>query len=404
MKKQASLSAMKARRRNVSDSPQTNRRRSSRLSAIDELLLKIPIDLIIEIFSRLPLKSIARCRCVSKQWASVLRGSDFTQFFLTKALARQQLLFYCQKEKEVSFFSSVQPQNVVDEDSSPTAAVDHHMTFPFQRAETISSSVNGFLCINDDREVVWVICNPSTRQSFTLPKMKTRRRSRKIKFLGYDPIEKQHKVLAMIMLEKSVVDHQVLTLGNGNMTWRLIECGIPHYFPGLTSICINGVLYYTARGSSVDDMIVCFDVRSEKYSFVRAAERGMHFATLINFQGKLASTKAARHYFISGRSKSFEIWILDDPEKHEWSKCKFRLPLMWGSPAVKRFVSFVGVTATNEFVFSSFSSEPFYVYYYNFVKNSITRVQIEGMGGFKWDYRVGIFLNHVEDVKLMELF
>ncbi|WZY92696.1 hypothetical protein YC2023_065025 [Brassica napus] len=49
------LSAMNSRRRNVSESPQTIRRCSSRLKEIDELLLEIPIDLVIEIFSRLPL-------------------------------------------------------------------------------------------------------------------------------------------------------------------------------------------------------------------------------------------------------------------------------------------------------------------------------------------------------------
>ncbi|CAF2096374.1 BnaCnng56100D [Brassica napus] len=49
---------MKSRRRNVPEDPQTIRRRSSRLSA-DELLSKMPTDLVIEIFSRLPLKSIA---------------------------------------------------------------------------------------------------------------------------------------------------------------------------------------------------------------------------------------------------------------------------------------------------------------------------------------------------------
>ncbi|KAF3611492.1 hypothetical protein DY000_02044497, partial [Brassica cretica] len=223
MKKQVSPSAMNSRWRNVSESPQTIRRCSSRLNEIDELLLKLPIDLVIEIFSRLPLKSIARCGCVSKQWASVLHGPDFTN---------------------------------LDEDSSPIAAVDQHMSFPFRRVYAISSSVNGFvcitsgrarqccplppslpppLCITDDRrikgrktrELVWVICNLSTRQSFTLPKMKTRKRIGKIRFLGYDPIEKQHKVLAMISHDDGLVEHQVLILrGNGNLTWRMTECGI----------------------------------------------------------------------------------------------------------------------------------------------------------------------------------
>ncbi|KAF3560302.1 hypothetical protein F2Q69_00011551 [Brassica cretica] len=170
-------------RLSVSESPQTiRRRRRSRLSAIDELLRKLPIDLIIEIFSRLPSKSIARCRCVSKWWASVLLRPDFTELFFTKSLARPQLLLARQKEgeNEAIFFSSPQPNN------------PHHDSSPIVTA------------IRD-----------------------------------------------------------VLTIrGNRNLTWRRIECGIPHSFPG-----------------------------SEKYNFVKLMGREMHDATLINFQGVFKTHK-----------------------------------------------------------------------------------------------------------------
>ena len=113
-------------------------------------------------------------------------------------------------------------------------------------------------------------------------------------FLGYDPVEKQHKVLSVTILDKCVVEHRILTLGTGNMKWRLIECDVPHSYPGTKSICINGVLYYNARDSNGDDMVVRFDVRSEKYSFVNFIERRMLPVTLINFQGKLASVRLSR--------------------------------------------------------------------------------------------------------------
>ncbi|CAN6834078.1 unnamed protein product [Brassica oleracea] len=87
---------------------------------------------------------------------------------------------------------------------------------------------------------------------------------------------------------------QPQNLGIGNMTWRLIECDVPHSYPGTKSICINGVLYYNARDSNGDDMVVRFDVRSEKYSFVNFIERRMLPVTLINFQGKLASVRLSR--------------------------------------------------------------------------------------------------------------
>ncbi|CAA7045649.1 unnamed protein product [Microthlaspi erraticum] len=53
----------------------------------------IPTDLIIEIFSRLPGKSIARFRCLSKLWSSTLRRPFFTELFLTRSSGRPRLLF-----------------------------------------------------------------------------------------------------------------------------------------------------------------------------------------------------------------------------------------------------------------------------------------------------------------------
>ncbi|CAN6826202.1 unnamed protein product [Brassica oleracea] len=51
----------------------------------------IPDDLLVEIFSLVPLKSVARFSCVSKYWASILRHHDFTELFLTKSLTCRRL-------------------------------------------------------------------------------------------------------------------------------------------------------------------------------------------------------------------------------------------------------------------------------------------------------------------------
>nr|VDD07227.1 unnamed protein product [Brassica oleracea] len=213
---------MNSRGCNVSEDPQTICPSSSQLSAIDDLLLKLPIDLIVEIFSRLPLKSISRCRCVSKRWASFLRRSDFTELFLTKSLSHPKLLFACRTQRELLFFSSPQLQHP-DENLS-TITADHHM------------------------------------------------------------------------------------------------------------------------------------------------------------------------------------WILRDPEKHGWYPRIFKLPPTWKDVVGGEELLFRGVTATNEFVLScncKSSSEPFHVYYYNFIKETITRVEIQGMGAFERGSIVGIFPNHGADVKLV---
>ena len=102
--------------------------------------LPIPDDLVFEIFSRLPSKAIARCCCISKFWASMLRSQDFTELFLTKSFAHPQLLFVFKEDREIVFFSSPQPEN--PEENSYVVAANHLARFPGREF----SCTTGFLC------------------------------------------------------------------------------------------------------------------------------------------------------------------------------------------------------------------------------------------------------------------
>jgi len=138
-------------------------------------------------------------------------------------------------------------------------------------------------------------------------------------YLGYDPIEKQLKVLCIKFSEipSTVDDHQVLTLKNGKHLWRTIQYK-PHY-PKCNGICLDGFLYYTARVDRWmwDSKIVCFNVKSEKFRFIDidGCMLMTHSCTLINYKGKLD----ALQFTFLGR-RQLEFWILEDAEKCIWSK------------------------------------------------------------------------------------
>lgn len=72
----------------------------------------------------------------------------------------------------------------------------------------------------------------------------------------------------------------------------MIECCRPHYSLH-KGVCINGVLYYVATINRFleDSMVVCFDVRSEKFRFIQVVETFIRlcYGILVNYNGKLAT-------------------------------------------------------------------------------------------------------------------
>ncbi|ESQ28783.1 hypothetical protein EUTSA_v10019719mg [Eutrema salsugineum] len=331
-----------------------------------ENLETIPIDLIIKILSKLPAKPIARCRCVSKLWA--IKGNPyFTDMFMTMSCARPQLLFSLRKSREVVFFSSPQVGNL-DENSCLVAA-NHLMKFPIDFSSKIRGPVNGLMCLTNFQY------------------------GRKGNGDG-DIIRK----------------HQVLTLGTQKLSWRTIECCISYQYPCENDgICINGVLYYPVMviGPPNGYALICFDVRSEKFRGVNIPEEILLLwgdddnmlkwsvsLILVNYKGKLG--------VLLQDMFSFYLWVLIDAEKHEWSKHKYVLPSSWKNVVAEANILIVGVTSTNEIVLSPRNlSNPFYVFYYNIERNTIRRVEIQGMDAFRY-YNVHISLDHVEDVKLLQ--
>ncbi|KAL0877233.1 hypothetical protein Bca101_026938 [Brassica carinata] len=355
---------------------------------------QIPVDITHEILSRLPAKSIARCRVVSKEWGFTLSSQYFTDLFLKMSSLSPCILFTFQAEGKWSFFSSPESMLISDQKLS-SVAVDSLSHVPIDYPISVCLPVCGLLCTKDEwvlsgkKDARMMICNPSTGGFKLLPKVKTRRR-RVLTYLGYDPVEKVYKVLCMTSREKPVSlqaeQHQVLTLGTGKMNWRMIECSVPHC-PLLedSEICLDGVLYYLAVESGSWEtsmsMIVCFDIRSEKFKFIvdEAFKDIKSPSTLINYKGKLGILHPNASGFMEGRATGFVLWVIDDIENHKWCKNIIMLPSPWWRLVAGTRFHIVGTTGDSEIMFSpSVVSIPFYIFCYNMETNSIRRVEIQG--------------------------
>ncbi|KAG7593500.1 F-box-like domain superfamily, partial [Arabidopsis thaliana x Arabidopsis arenosa] len=366
----------------------------------------IPIDLIIEILSRLPEKSIARCRCVSKEWSSILDREDFTELFLTRSKDRPRLLIGVrQQDGEWSFHSTPQPQNHYENSSLVVADADFHTKFSSGISEYNCSYASGLIYFykmripKEDEDAKRVLCDPLTGKYVILPELRV---GGSYSYLMFDPVDKEFKVLSMntsFYIAYNYTDHHILTLGSGELKWRKIRCPFTHE-PVWNRICINGVLYYSAIHSDGGPyVIVCFDVSSEKFKFIGAK----HFHDqLINYKGKLCGVNV-EHDNGGGFPVKLCMWVLEDVEKPEWSKYVYTLRADNKVVKVNYNLSVFGMTATGDIVLSfKYASNPYYVFYFNPERNTlqVQSVEIQGLGANRDCISYYAFVDYVEDLSV----
>uniref|UniRef100_A0A0D3B283 F-box domain-containing protein n=1 Tax=Brassica oleracea var. oleracea TaxID=109376 RepID=A0A0D3B283_BRAOL len=253
----------------------------------------IPFDLIIEILSLLPGKSLFRFQSVSKQWFSTIRSKFFVDLFQTRSKSRPRLLLtlYLRDAEEQFIFSA--PEHTDDDKSSSSVMARYDMPISAPGYNLTSGSVNGFVCFRGVSCHTIAVYNPTTRQIVKLPDVTPNGRYM-YACLGYDPVEDQYKVLCVMMFGSERQDmqpeHFVCTVSSSQkQEWRKIEnpTGVD-YRCIFGDKCIDGALYYEVGRQS---RIVSVDY--------------------------------------SCTENLMTLWVLEDVEKQEWSSMMFVLPSKW---------------------------------------------------------------------------
>ncbi|XP_043721154.1 F-box protein CPR1-like [Telopea speciosissima] len=136
------------------------------------LTKNLPEDIILVIFSRLPVKSLLRFRSVCKLWYALITDPDFVQMHLSRSLATNTNLILILKRYPKFLYVDL---NVCKQE----AAVELNCPFKSPIGYRILASCHGLLCMFDDDGVVsdfrkeevydTFLWNPSTRTHKKLP-------------------------------------------------------------------------------------------------------------------------------------------------------------------------------------------------------------------------------------------
>ncbi|PKI58011.1 hypothetical protein CRG98_021591 [Punica granatum] len=179
------------------------------------------------------------------------------------------------------------------------------------------------------------LCNPSTAECITFPKPYYAD-----SFLGYDPVEKKHKILKFTFAEKEV---EILTLRE--QEWRRMNpCLLDFESFEDDSLCIERFQYLIGRTEAGKAYLVEFNVRLESFRAVPLPEECEYYSymCLTEFGGRVALFDYGEA-IADGLHGEIRAWVLDDLHKQVWS-CQARNPSPHLDDTLPIRLRWVGVT------------------------------------------------------------
>jgi F-box interacting protein len=292
-------------------------------------IVNLPEDLICDILSRLPTKSLIRFMCVSRTWNSLIQDPYLTQ--LRHQNLDNHFLVVCSTVDYSEPITKFEPGIFIghiptheDQGSVELNNSTHILSMP-KVSDFYVHYVNGLICSypsprNCNTDIAIHICNPTTRQVVTLPRDNNLDFYPKFNLItnfGYDPLEDNYKVLNVILTETNLfLEFRILTVGDN--VWRNVGHAIP--FDLMSNIvrghekrigtCVNGAIHWL---DIIRNVILVFDLRIEQFREIPIFEFDIMNITCITlFSGHLS---LVNHCYVDDRG--IDMLILKDYKNHE---------------------------------------------------------------------------------------
>uniref|UniRef100_A0A5B6ZAI8 F-box domain-containing protein n=1 Tax=Davidia involucrata TaxID=16924 RepID=A0A5B6ZAI8_DAVIN len=242
----------------------------------------VPPDLLIEILTKVPVKSLLRFTCVCKSWYSLITNPIFITAHLNQTIANNKknsrsllLRHYSKNDKKEHY--------TLHHDDETFGDKFLELEFPFKSQLgffRIVGSCNGLLCLCDDlfgdthTIILW---NPSIRKSVNLP-MPSKPQWPNMFVLGFgvNPATNDYKVVRIVYYKEYLYRYKVppeveiYTLSTGS--WRSVSSAAPSYCMVefmWSQVFVNGAVHWIAYDLRVvggfHSLIVSFDMGNEVF-------------------------------------------------------------------------------------------------------------------------------------------
>ncbi|KAJ0615648.1 putative F-box domain-containing protein [Helianthus annuus] len=352
----------------------------------------IPTEIMEDIFSRLPVKSILRFRSLSKPWRLCLSCPSFTKLHSTRA--HRTFLFistYDRSDRKQHLLSAPLDGEPVTHLMTLDDDVGYADITEAQHLNGLVCSVLVKYCSDDDCYYPQIfVVNPSTYKVFKLPQQDSEFSMYPVEkgcyLFGFDESKNEHKILIIRKSYTHIMEIMIYSMLN--YSWRKIDVEPPIGFDwdslvfevrgDYINVCVNSVVHLLLLDTCD---ILGFDLRTEKF-------------LIINTPQGVIDHKAQSHYYpdfikINGcigvvchdddhvlEKNGMNIWVLQDYENRVWVREIIIFPeslIKLGSPFP---LDSVNMDEIIFFSFSKLSGNVINVHVYNRKSRCFKSVQL----------------------------
>ncbi|KAJ4974740.1 hypothetical protein NE237_007914 [Protea cynaroides] len=285
-------------------------------------------DLMMNVFSWLPVKVLSRFRCVCKQWSMLISDPYFVSTHQGRATQDLNITkLICMVDQDglirVRSIEEKEERKITHDLIRPN--YPNRFPWKYRYAKIVGRTCNGLICLEDCR--LTLVCNPATRNTVVIPRGKERRYSY-LQGLGFCSSSNEFKVVRLYRRSKDYGCELFTVFQRGVhplqylRSWRHVGNFPYHiYYPSERIMChVKGRVYWIIEplASSFSDIILSLDLELEKFKIVSCPE---HWPEDVRYDEHVNLTELGGELSIVLRTlESWQIWVLKDYTNSIWSK------------------------------------------------------------------------------------
>ncbi|GKC92979.1 F-box domain containing protein [Tanacetum coccineum] len=359
---------------------------------------RLPSNIILDIFSKVPVKCLARSRCVSKVWCKYIDDPYLVIIHDKRVVEPTPILYHPNISHERICFHVIESQQpgtthyVLEPKEGPF--LQYSCKEPvsiFSRFEIqVQGSCNGLMCLSQDDGYVitsLAVVHPLRKECYELPPFPLRigrGMDRESCGLGFDTSTNTWKMVCVLLKEYAPPDKPDMVKKNlctmvhvfGTNSWRKIP-QVPSYPISGKAVFSNGCLHWLASYSDIETEdggrpVIWFDVEKEEYGLIDPPKRMCDIWRNYSYRYQVADLNGEVGYVCT---RTMEVWFLNHKKKEWVPHCRFKEEIVRDG-----YIDVIGCwNKDGDILIRSICGNPLYAFYvYNLKSGVLHKTNLAG--------------------------